>query len=492
MLFTTARHFVRGPRCLSSFNRRRVPLPNVPLNLKEFKYVDKTHLLAKILSTEESTYILAPAMRRIGKSMTIDIMYEMAKGNRELFEGMAVNKPDSPFQIGAEQFFCIKLSFDTVSNESLSVIDNAERFNKRLVEAAKEQHGLVIEKDVCPGETLRSWIKALTQDCNDKKIIMLIDEYDAPLTEFLPNSPESATEVAKMVRPFYKTIKERHSQFHKVFVTGVSKFAATSMFSDANQFWPLMEKSADFSNLYGFTKREIIDTYGVEIGELFEGPLEDTIEKMSLMYNGYRFHPDQEELIYNPWSIISALKGRDLGAHWTNTAASSTIIDTVGKHGMDVFHGIPIKKETLFAPVSATRYLENWKQVMFQTGYATITDVVRRVEGDVDLVLRPPNQEVRQALMGGFADKLTNVVSDKTAIREYGKSLRRLDFKAAQDNLNKLFNSIKRHSLPESEAQLSGQIISMLYQEPGFDLVYVDVPHKLDDEPTSNGWLISN
>lgn len=491
MFYASCRHFERRLRCLSSFNRRPPPPPGNSLDLKEFKYVDKTHFLAQILSKEQPQFIHAPAMRRIGKSTTIDMLEEMVKGNREPFEGYAVNKPDSPFQIGEQKFVCIKLDVSTVADKKYTASEILERFNKELVAEAKEQHNLIIDKHDCAGDTLASWLRALTQD-SDTKIVLLIDEYDSPCTEFLPEFPDRAEDIVEMIRPFYRMIKKKGELFHKVFVTGVARFSATSMFSDANQFWPLMEKSAHFCNLYGFTEKELRETYGVNITQVFGKPLEEMIAKMAIMYNGYCFHPDQDERTYNPMSILSALHSGKLGPHWARTATSSTIVDTIGTRGMEVLRGVDIQESELFAAVSTANYLENWKQVMFQTGYATIADVKRRGDYEADLVLRPPNEEVRRALMEGFAEKLMKTVSVKRAITAYAKCLQQLDFDGAQDNLRNVFNTMKPSALPETEGQLSGYVISMLHKCAGFELVYNDVPQKLDDEPTSRGRLIES
>ena len=263
MRSTIFRHFTRGQRCFSSYCRHPPPPPGNHVNLKKFKYVDKTHLLAKIMSEQEPTFIHAPAMRRIGKSTTVQMLHLMAQGHRDLFAGMAVNAPDSPFQIGQEKFSCIYLDFSTVANEYLTPNKVIKRLNKKFVKEAKKQHKLRIKTKACPGDTLEEWLDSLTQRSNNK-VIMLIDEYDSPMTEFLPESPDKAHELCKKMRPFYRKIKSCSDVFQKVFVTGVSKFSATSMFTDANQFWPLLEKSADYCNLYGFTEKEIRDTYGVD------------------------------------------------------------------------------------------------------------------------------------------------------------------------------------------------------------------------------------
>ena len=239
-------------------------------------------------------------------------------------------------------------------------------------------------------------------------------------------------------------------------------------------------------------QEEIRDTYGKHIEQIFDEPLDNTLTKMSVMYNGYCFHPDQDDLTYNPVSIIAAINSRSLGSHWAHTAPSSIIVDTIGLHGMEILRGVNITKDDLFAPVSVANYLQNWAQVAFQTGYASITDVKIRANNDADLVLRPPNEEVRLALMKGFADKLTKTMSNKRSLVAYAESLLQLDFAGVQTNLRNMFKSMRSSSLPETEEQLSGYVITALQHFAGFELVYVDVPQKLDSDPKAPGRSIES
>jgi hypothetical protein len=95
-------------RRLSVSVGRPPPSPGLSaIDLKRYAYVDKTHLLARILTDDPrhspGQFLHTPAMRRIGKSTTIRFLAAMARGDKktkELFEGMAVNESDSPFSIG--------------------------------------------------------------------------------------------------------------------------------------------------------------------------------------------------------------------------------------------------------------------------------------------------------------------------------------------------------------------------------------------------------
>ena len=121
------------------------PPPGNSLDLKRYTYIDKTMMLAKILSRETPTFLNAPAMRRTGKSMAISMMEHMARGNVEMFDGMDVNDPASPFQIGEEKFSVIRLDFSGVAiDKSVSPEMVREQFVRKLETQANEQHGIDI------------------------------------------------------------------------------------------------------------------------------------------------------------------------------------------------------------------------------------------------------------------------------------------------------------------------------------------------------------
>ena len=285
--------------------------PGNKLDLKSFKYIDKTSLLAKIMnSTETPTFIHAPSMRRIGKTVTIEMLDAMARGKRDMFAGMKVNAADSAFHIGEQKFSIIRMDFLGTCDTLMDTAEMKEAIIDEIVDSAETQHGLNLARKRTIARTFTSWLNALRHKEGNRPVIMLIDEYDAPVTDFLPQDPWLAQEAAKLLSGIYKAIKKKDRCFHKVFVTGSSKFSLMSMFSDANMFVSIMEEIPGFANLYGFTEKEIRDTYGDFIENKFgEKTLDDTIVDMKCMYNGYRVHPEQrkEDMLYNPWSVMMYL-----------------------------------------------------------------------------------------------------------------------------------------------------------------------------------------
>ena len=228
-------------------------------------------------------------------------------------------------------------------------------------------------------------------------LLLLIDEYDAPVANYLPQQPKFAESVAEMMKYFYLVTKEREGEFYKVFVTGVSKYATTSMFSSANNFIPIMENTSEFSNLYGFTETEICSTYGPFIEKKF-GNLDKVMDELRRMYNGYCFHPDQTEKVFNPWSILYYLQTGKLDNHWATSAMSSKVVNMLGLHGFDILNGFEMTSGDLFAPISAGEIPNYWRQMAFQSGYATILKVGEVAAGTLvskqKLHLGVPNEEV--------------------------------------------------------------------------------------------------
>jgi hypothetical protein len=460
------------------------------LDLQQYKYVDKTALLARIMAKGPSnpgTFLHAPAMRRVGKSTTVDMLAAMARGEKHKFEGMDVNASDTLFHIGERDFSVIQLDFSGVAEPSAGSVCEVKRaFVDKLVDNARQQHSVDISQAGShPGRALDLWLEALRAKESDRPVVMLIDEYDAPVTAFLPRAPDLAQAVAFMMKPFYETIKERGRFFHKVFVTGVSKFSHVSMFSAPNMFLPIMEDTADFSTLYGFTESEIRGSYGDFIETKFERPLDDVMADLRFMYNGYRSHPKQtvDDLVYNPWSVLKYLHTGSLKPHWAKSATSSTVVDMLGMHGMDVLRGYNLTDDELFAPISAQEHNEHWGQMAFQSGYATIKEAVPCGEfgDDFDLELGPPNEEVRAALGNDMVSFLVGKV-DKNLLEAYGQSLLQLDFDQAEVDLCRLIQALKDHEVPTNENQFSGYALHLLRHVEGFRSVYTEVSHRLQGD----------
>ena len=105
------------------------------------------------------------------------------------FKGYRVTKESSPFRVGEKQFHVINLDFSGVAEVDATAPEVKKAFVTRISDEAKKQHGIIIS-ETNPGEALIKWMTKLIDKDSTKKIIMLIDEYDEPMTTFLPEDPE--------------------------------------------------------------------------------------------------------------------------------------------------------------------------------------------------------------------------------------------------------------------------------------------------------------
>ena len=202
--------------------------------LQKYNYVDKTALLARIMSTE-ATFLIATSMRRSGKSLVLNQLAEMARGNLALFEGYEVTKDDSPFKFGAQKFSLIQLDFSRVLLNAAHVPFDPVLMQLRLMNfvaaEALQQHNIVLSN--LPGSDLgtylNAWVLALLLKEGNLPIVLLIDEYDAPVASCfsttLIDAPgwcagKHADAVADILKSFYIVTKSLDKHFHKVFVTG--------------------------------------------------------------------------------------------------------------------------------------------------------------------------------------------------------------------------------------------------------------------------------
>ena len=250
-------------------------------------------------------FLVATAPRRFGKTFVVEQLAALARWNKDdarAFAGYAVRgtrgvwipfrvratthvrfesfssclllphwqvlQPGSPFKPTTGQFHVIQLDFSYLafkesdtSGDRISVDVARKSMIDMLVDSAKEQHSIDIsDAGVDIGRAVELWEARLNARA-ERPIVLLVDEYDYLVAHTL-DDPAMAELMAKdVLAPFFGATKLLAKAFHKVFVTGVSKFGVSSVFSRANHYLMLLEVNPDFCSLYGFTEAELRATY---------------------------------------------------------------------------------------------------------------------------------------------------------------------------------------------------------------------------------------
>ena len=282
-------------------------------------YVDKTEFICRLLSVWPKRFFFISRPRRFGKSLFCDTLRNVFEGNKELFRGLYIyDKHDfEPYPV---------LSFN-FAGQSISSI---ERFTERIAWNIK-RYGKAYGVDMVgddPAFLLEQLLIGIAENTG-KKAVIIIDEYDSPITTAIIEKKPFVDEIRSILNSFYSTIKNSSQYIHFFFMTGVVKLSNLSIFSAMNNLVDLSMKE-EFAGAFGYTDEELDEYFGEGIDEHLEAnpgvyeSREEFREKIRSYYDGYRFSPESETRVYNPVSIgFFFSDGCKFDNYWIKTGATS-------------------------------------------------------------------------------------------------------------------------------------------------------------------------
>ncbi|MFM8486663.1 MAG: AAA family ATPase, partial [Bacteroidota bacterium] len=155
---------------------------------------------------------------------------------------------------------------------------------------------LIRERGFPPGQgSVSNKFEYLIQESAcDGKVVVLIDEYDAPIIHFLGTDVDKAVENREILREFYTVLKNNDSFLELVFLTGVSKFSKTGIFSGLNNLTDL-SMHPRYATMLGYTQEELEHYFSENItatARQMKLTREALLEELRIWYNGYRFEED--------------------------------------------------------------------------------------------------------------------------------------------------------------------------------------------------------
>ena len=370
-----------------------------------YVYVDKTAQLYELVKPGADRIYYLPRPRRFGKSLMISTLKALFQGRKELFKGLAIEKKDWDWD--KEVYPVLHLDMSKIPCHNA---EEAKLKLKDLVRGKCEEFGLPFDPalpfDTSFKNLLENLHRASPKSANGKYVV-LIDEYDAPISRLLDSesSREQLPAARDILHDFYVQAKAECGNMRFLMVTGVSKFAKTSIFSAFNNPCDLTF-DARAADLLGYTHEEM-ETYFHEHIQSFadeqEMSYDEAFSKLLEWYDSYRFSMKNPVKVINPVSLGKALSCREFGNYWESTAGSTLIFDALksaGKRPIDLEK--TVEKESLDASDALTAPLE---ALLYQGGYLTI-DHTERVGVINKMKLRVPNEEVRISLERGYMASL--------------------------------------------------------------------------------------
>jgi len=274
---------------------------NIPLGRTSFKslrdadsvYIDKTEVLFRLINDKTYNFLARP--RRFGKSLLLSTLKEIFLGNQQLFTDLWIGKK-SNYSWPVHPVIHIDMN-DVDKSDAIRLEGSLCRLMDRLA----FEHGVEIRFAESSSEKFLGLVHALAPR---GKVVVLIDEYDQPITTRFPDMVAAAAS-REVLREFYGKIKSMDEYLRFLFITGVSKFTKTSLFSGLNNLKDLSFEPS-VAALFGYTKEEIeyyLSAHVEDFACAKDMTVMQVYEQMREWYNGYRFS-GSETTVYNPWSIF--------------------------------------------------------------------------------------------------------------------------------------------------------------------------------------------
>jgi len=389
-------------------------MKNLPLSIQTFRdfveegylYVDKTKLIHDLFARGGKYYFLSRP-RRFGKSVLISTLAEIFSGNKELFKGLWIYD-----KIQWSSYPVVHIDFSTIDYESPEKLKESI---KKFLQKTALSHGAVLDEEKTYKESFVELIEKLSVK---GRVVILIDEYDKPLIEYIEAAEIGiAREIRKVLKNFYGVIKGMDAYLRFVFITGVSKFSRVSVFSDLNNLVDIT-LSGNFSSILGYTEEELTHYFSSFIEEMAEKrgmASEELIKIIRDWYNGYSW--DGENFVYNPFSILNLFNANTFDNFWFSTGTPTFLVKLVKERYNEPmeFENLPVK-----GYIFDSYDLENpdIACLLFQTGYLTIKQVILEEEVKT-YVLSYPNREVRDSFLTHlFGEYTQNSLSSGVKILE--------------------------------------------------------------------------
>jgi hypothetical protein len=384
------------------------------IRTQNYAYVDKTYFVHRMADWGGYYFLSRP--RRFGKSLFLSTLYYLFRGKKEIFEGLYIEDKWDWTQTNP----IIKISFSNIGHGEIGLYQSVEN---ALITTAKE-YGLELNSEG-NGPKFKELIQKL--DAQYGKVVVLIDEYDKPIIDYIDTDIPKAIENRGILKSFYSILKDADPHLKLVFITGVSKFSKVSIFSDLNNLWDIT-LNADFSSICGISQSEL-EAYFEEELKIYDP------EKIKHWYNGYSWKGT--ESVYNPFSLVNFFSSNgDFQNYWFNSGTPTFLMNLARKYELYNFEGVSVDSSALNA-----YDLERLQLIplMFQTGYLTI----KSQEDDI-YELDYPNLEVRQSYMNILSKTYIDdeVLSGQSWANQLKKALNAGQVEKLQGLFNALFKSI--------------------------------------------------
>ena len=430
------------------------------LREENYLYIDKTEHVYR-MTHSAGKYMFLSRPRRFGKSLLVSTLHAYFEGRKDLFRGLAIERLEKEWT----QYPVLHFDMSTAKNMNREQLGS--ELNVKLYKY-EQVYGRVAEEQES-NQRLQGLIERAYQKTG-QKVVVLIDEYDAPLLDVI-HEDKNLPVLRNVMRNFYSPLKACGPYLRYVFLTGITKFSQLSIFSELNNI-DNISMDEQYADICGITEEEMRTQMDVDL-ESFAAKLhtdkEGLLSQLKANYDGYHFtwpSPD----IYNPYSLFNAFNKGKIDSYWFGSGTPTYLIEMLRKYHINAIQlggKMDANKEDFDAP---TERLTSAVPLLYQSGYFTIKDGIEALSV---YTLGIPNREVRLGLMKSLIPYyLTpDTLSVSGALIAMAKSLYRDDINATLQAMQAFLSTIPYADNTHYEGHYQ-QVLYILFSLLGY---YTDI-----------------
>ncbi len=417
-----------------------------------YLYVDKTRQVYELAVGGKYYFLSRP--RRFGKSLLVSTFKELFEGNKELFEGLWIEEHWDWEKTNP----VLHIPFSSLGYKDLGLERALHRHLDKIIEAK----GFDVEEESL-SQKFEELLKAFAQ--TEGRVVLLIDEYDKPIIDYLGEEIAQAKENQQVLKTFYSVIKDSDSYIRMLFITGVSKFSRVSIFSDLNNLNDIT-MSPRHSTLLGYTQSELEHFFSEYLPFFAEEngmSMEQALSAIKGWYNGYSW--DGKKFVYNPFSVLLLFYNGTFSNYWFKTATPTFLVNLIRKEVYYDFDGVKAG-DAVFDSFEIEHI--DIITLLFQTGYLTIKKYDARREL---YTLGYPNREVKKSMLEYLVHAFSN--TSATQVRAYAldvaDALQEENLEKVRDVFNILLYSLP-YQLHQQAENFYHAIVHLFFKYMGLDV----------------------
>ena len=439
----------------------------VPVGIEDFEriinedyyYVDKTMLIEKLLINRVPVTLFARP-RRFGKTLNMSMLkyffdVKDKEENKKLFENLKIYDNEYMSEQGKYPVIFISLKdlkedtweecIESIKDTMYKIFNEYSFLREKLNVVEKRQFDKIWE--ITGNErNFKTSLLDLSNYLNKyygEKVIILIDEYDAPIINAFDKGYYN--EAINFFQTFYSSALKTNNSLKYGILTGITRIIKEGIFSGLNNLYVNTVLSKDYSEYFGLLESEVI-----EMLEYFD--MEYKIEEVREWYNGYIFG---ESKVYNPWSIVNYVREKEIKAYWANVSGNTLLENMLDNAGESVYDDLKRftdgeSIEKYISDGTTIKSLLNnddeiW-QLLLYSGYLTKDEKQKKIDITSEYTdvynLRIPNKEIRKYFGNMFLNRFFGTeVKTNTLI----KALENGDIKKFEKTLGEIMINMLSH-----------------------------------------------